>query len=90
MDDGQIGYHEVFDMTAPRDYAYFELISERPGYLFPYYINGSRWETTDSLVQHGRGCLDISLLSSPIGLGFVVHYYLPYVAHRTDHSFPAF
>jgi hypothetical protein len=79
MDDGQIGYHKVFDMTAPRDYAYFELISERPSYLFSYYINGRRWETTDSLVQHGRGCLD-----------FVVHYYLPYVAHRTGHSFPAF
>lgn len=53
MGDGQIGYHKVSDMTAPRDYANSELISERPSYFLSYYINGSRWETTGSLVQYG-------------------------------------
>jgi hypothetical protein len=53
MGDGQIGYHKVFDMTAPRDYANSELISERPSYFLSYYIDGSRWETTGSLVQYG-------------------------------------
>jgi hypothetical protein len=47
-----------------RDHADSELISERPGYLFPHYINGSRWDSTGSLVQYGCGCLDISMLSS--------------------------
>jgi hypothetical protein len=49
----------------PRDHAYSELISERPSYFFPYYINGSRCETTDSLVKHRWGRLDIGMLSSP-------------------------
>jgi hypothetical protein len=26
----------------------------------------------------------------PTSLGIVVHYYLPYVAHKTSHFFPAF
>jgi hypothetical protein len=74
MGDSQIGYHKVSGMTAPRDYANSELISERLDYLFPHYINDSRWESVDSLVQHGCGCLDISMLSSsPIGLGFMAH-----------------
>jgi hypothetical protein len=30
MGDGQIGYHKISDMTAPRDYTNSELISERP------------------------------------------------------------
>jgi hypothetical protein len=30
------------------------------------------------------------MLSSPIGLSYVVHYYLPYMAHRIDRSFPPF
>jgi hypothetical protein len=25
-----------------------------------------------------------------IGLSYVVHYYLPYMVHRIDHSFPTF
>jgi hypothetical protein len=52
MGGGQIGCHKASDITAPRDHAYSELISERSGYLFPYYINGSRCETTGSLVKH--------------------------------------
>jgi hypothetical protein len=65
MGGDQIGCHKVSDMIAPRDHAYFELISERPGYFFPYYINGSRCETTGSLVKHRWGWLDISMLSFP-------------------------
>jgi hypothetical protein len=53
MGDSQIGYHKVSDMTAPRDYANSELISECPSYFLSYCIDGSRWETTDSLVQYG-------------------------------------
>jgi hypothetical protein len=52
MGDGQIGYHKVSDMTAPWDYTNSELIS-RPSYVLSYYIDGSRWETTGSLVQYG-------------------------------------
>jgi hypothetical protein len=26
----------------------------------------------------------------PIGLSYMMHYYLPYMVHRIDHSFPAF
>jgi hypothetical protein len=51
MGDGKIGYHKVSDMTAPRDYANSDFISERPSYFLSYYIDGSRWETTSSLVQ---------------------------------------
>jgi hypothetical protein len=45
--------------------AYSELISERPGYFLPHYIDGSRCETTGSLVKHRWGWLDISMLSFP-------------------------
>jgi hypothetical protein len=65
MGGDQIGCHKVSDTTAPRDHAYSELISERPGYFFPYYINGGRCETTGSLVKHRWGWLDISMLSFP-------------------------
>jgi hypothetical protein len=65
MGGDQIGCRKVFDMIAPRDHAYSELISERPSYFFPYYINGSRCETTGSLVKHRWGWLDISMLSFP-------------------------
>jgi hypothetical protein len=37
----------------PEDYTNSELISERPSYFLSYYIDGSRWETTNSLVQYG-------------------------------------
>jgi hypothetical protein len=57
--------NNVFDMIAPRHYAYSELISERPSYFLPHYINGSRCETTVSLVKHRWGWLDIGMLSSP-------------------------
>jgi hypothetical protein len=53
MGDVQNGYHKVSDMIAPGDYTNSELISERPSYFLSYYIDGSRWETTDSLVQYG-------------------------------------
>jgi hypothetical protein len=49
----------------PRDHAYSELISERPGYFFPHYINESRCKTTGSLVKHRWGWLDVSMLSFP-------------------------
>jgi hypothetical protein len=42
MGDSQIDYHKVSDMIALRDHANSELISERPSYLFPHYINGHR------------------------------------------------
>jgi hypothetical protein len=45
MGGDQIGCHKVSDTIAPRHHAYFELISERPGYFFPHYIDGSRCET---------------------------------------------
>jgi hypothetical protein len=48
----QIGYHKVSDMIAPRDHAYSELISERPSYFLSHYVNGSRCDTTGSLVKH--------------------------------------
>jgi hypothetical protein len=64
MGGDQIGCHKVSDMP-PRDYAYSELISERPGYFLPYYINGSRCKTTGSLVKNRWGWLEISVLSSP-------------------------
>jgi hypothetical protein len=53
MGDGQTGYHKVSDMTAPGDYTNSELISELPSYFLSYYIDGSRWEITGSLVQYG-------------------------------------
>jgi hypothetical protein len=53
MGDGQTGYYNVYDMNAPGDYTNSELISERPSYFLSYYIDGSRWETTGSLVQYG-------------------------------------
>jgi hypothetical protein len=90
MGGDQIGCDKVSDMIAPRDHAYSELISERPSYFFPYYINSSRCETTGSLVKHRWGRLDIGMLSSPIGLSYVVHCHLSYMAHRIDRSFPAF
>jgi hypothetical protein len=62
MGDSQIGYHKATDKTAPRDHANSELISKRPGYPFPHYVNGGWWESTDSLVQHRRGGLGISML----------------------------
>jgi hypothetical protein len=65
MGGDQIGCHKVSDMIAHQDHAYSELISERPGYFFPHYIDGSRRETTGSLVKHRWGWLDISMLSSP-------------------------
>jgi hypothetical protein len=52
MGGDQIGCHTVSDMIAPRYHAYSEFISERPGYFLPYYINGSRCETTGSLAKH--------------------------------------
>jgi hypothetical protein len=90
MGGDQIGCHKVSDMIAPQGYAYSELISERPSSFLPHYINGSRCETTGSLVKHRWGWLDIGKLSSPIGLSYVVHCRLPYMAHRIDRSFPAF
>jgi hypothetical protein len=65
MGDDQIDCHKVSDMISPRDHAYSELISERPSYFFPYYINGSQCETTGPMVKHWWGWLDISMLSSP-------------------------
>ena len=65
MGGDQIGCHKVSDMIAPRDYAYSELISERPGYFFPHCINGSRCKTTGSLVKHRRVWLHVSMLSFP-------------------------
>jgi hypothetical protein len=53
MADGQNGYHKVSDMTAPGDYTNSELISECPSYFLSYYIDRSRWETIDSLIQYG-------------------------------------
>jgi hypothetical protein len=91
MGGDQIGCHNVSDMIAPMYHAYFELIPERPGYFLPHYIDGSRCETTGSLVKHRWGWLDISVLSSPpIGLSYVVHCHLPYMTHRIDCSFLAF
>jgi hypothetical protein len=52
MGGGQIGCHKASDMTAPRDHAYSELISECPSNFFPYYVNSSHRETTDSLSHH--------------------------------------
>jgi hypothetical protein len=67
MGAGQTGYHKVSDMTAPRDYTNSELISERPNYFLPYYIDGSWWETTGFLIQYGGVCLDVGILfSSPL------------------------
>jgi hypothetical protein len=43
MGDNQISYHKIFDTTAQRGHANFELILEHPSYLFPYYVNGARW-----------------------------------------------
>ena len=65
MGGDQIGYHKVSDMIAPSHHAYSELISECPGYFLPHYIDGSRCETTGSLVKHRWGWLNISMLSSP-------------------------
>jgi hypothetical protein len=62
MGGDQISCHKVSDTIAPRDHAYSELISEHPGYFFPHYINGSRCETTGSLVKHRWGWLDVSIL----------------------------
>jgi hypothetical protein len=90
MGGGQMDCHKVSDMIAPRDHAHSELISKRPSYFFPHYINGSRCETTDPLVKHRWGWLNISMLSSPHWFSYVVHYYLPYMVHRIDRSFPAF
>jgi hypothetical protein len=90
MGGDQIGCHKVSDMIAPRHHAYSELISERPGYFLPHYIDVSRCETTGSPVKHRWGWLDISVLSSPIGLSYVVHCNLPYMTHRIDRSFLAF
>jgi hypothetical protein len=67
MGDGQIGYYKVSDMNAPRDYTNSKLILERPSYFLFYYIDGSRWEITGSLVQYGWFCLDVGMLfSSPL------------------------
>jgi hypothetical protein len=65
MGGDQIGCHKVFDMIAPIYHAYSKLIPECPGYFLPQYIDGSRCETTGSLVKHRWGWLDISVLSSP-------------------------
>jgi hypothetical protein len=65
MGGDQIGYHKASDMIAPRNHAYSEVISERPGYFLPHYINGSQCETTGSLVKHRWGWLDIGMLSPP-------------------------
>jgi hypothetical protein len=65
MGGDQIGCRKVSDKIAPRDHAYSELISERPSYFFPHYINGNRCETTGSLVKHRWGWLDISMLYFP-------------------------
>jgi hypothetical protein len=67
MGGDQIGCHKVSDMIAPMDHAYSELISERPSYFLSHYVNGSRCETTGSLVKHKWGWLDISMLSFPHG-----------------------
>jgi hypothetical protein len=64
MGDSQIGYRKVSNITAPGDYTNSELISERPSCFLSYYIDGSRWETTDFLVQYGWGCLDVGMLFS--------------------------
>jgi hypothetical protein len=40
-------------MTAPGDYTNSELISKCPNYFLSYYIDGSQWETTGSLIQYG-------------------------------------
>jgi hypothetical protein len=65
MGGDQIGCHKVSDMIALRHHAYSELISERPGYFLPHYIDDSWCETTDSLVKYRWGWLDISMLSFP-------------------------
>jgi hypothetical protein len=65
MGGDQIDFHKISDMIAPRYHAYSELISERPSYFLPHYIDGSRCETTGSLVKHRWGWLDISVLPSP-------------------------
>jgi hypothetical protein len=77
-------------MTAPRDHAYSELISERPGY-FSLTISiaaGGRPPTLCPII--GEVVWTLVCCLSPIGLSYVVHYYLPYKVHRIDRSFPVF
>jgi hypothetical protein len=55
MGGDQIGCLKVSDILPYKDHAYSKLISERPGYFLPHYINGSRCKTTGSLVKHWWG-----------------------------------
>jgi hypothetical protein len=60
----QIGCHKVSDMIAPRDHAYSELISERPGYFFSHLsmAAGARPPVLWSNIG-GVGCMLVGCLS---------------------------
>jgi hypothetical protein len=89
MGDGQIGYHKVFDMTAPGTMLTSSLSRNAPAIssLTISIAAGGRppalWSNMVEVVWILVCCL------SSIGLSFVVHSF-PYVAHKTGHSFPAF
>jgi hypothetical protein len=65
MGGDQIGCHMVSDMIAHQALCLLQAYLGTPSYFLPHYIDGSRCETTGSLVKHRWGWLDISVLSSP-------------------------
>jgi hypothetical protein len=65
MGGDQISCHKVSDMIVPQGPCLLRAYLGTPYLFFPYYINGSRCETTGSLVKHRWGRLDIGMLSSP-------------------------
>jgi hypothetical protein len=92
MGDGQIGCHKVSDMATPS-----------PGAMLTLSLSRNTLAISSLTISIATGGRPLALCStmgeivwilvcclSPIGLGSVVHYYLPYMVHRTDPSFPAF
>jgi hypothetical protein len=65
MGGDQIGCHKISDMIAPQAPCLLRAYLGMPWLFPPHYIDGSRCETTGSLVKHRWGLLDISMLSSP-------------------------
>jgi hypothetical protein len=77
-------------MIAPGDHAYSELISEHPAIssLSISMAAGARPPALWSNICGASWILACCL--PPIGLSYVVHCHLPYMAHRIDRSFPTF
>jgi hypothetical protein len=91
MGGDQIGYHKVFDMIAPRGLCLLRAYLGTPQLFFSLTISMAAGARPPALWSNicGAGWI-LACCLPPIGLSYMVHCHLPYMAHRIDRSFPTF